>query len=129
MAMDGCESASVGPIIDGAPTGEVRYVDAKGTNFHVQNVALLTMKRGTPQLLWAHRSLEVSAFPRHLEPIQESVVYHWQYSANGQIISVDGAKTLGAVDNLWTGAARGRRIRLEPEKYCYRQTWSRFLPC
>jgi len=130
MAMEiGCESARHGPVIDGAPTWEVRYVDAKGTNFHVQNVALLTMKRGAPQLLWAHRTLDVSAFPKHLEPVQQSIVYRWRYSTNGQMIFVDGAKTLGTVDSLWTGAARGRHVRLEPERYCYTQAWGQFLPC
>ena len=124
----GCDSATPGPNVDGIPTWEVRYADTRGPNFREQNVVLLAMKDGGPRLLWAHKSIDASALPKHLQPLQESIVFHWNYSRDGKSIFATGVKTIGVVDDLRAGAAHGKRIELESERYFYDRQWGQFLP-
>jgi hypothetical protein len=122
-----CESVSNGPIVNGRRTLEVLFADATGPNFRVQSVALVTLGDGQFREIWSHKTLDLTSKP--LAPMDDAIVYHWRYLAEGREIAVTGSETVGSIDSMWKGTAHGRVSGLAPERYCYLSGQGQFERC
>jgi hypothetical protein len=121
------ESARVGPSLGGNPTVEVLYADAWGTNIREQSVALIQTLGGEAQVLWTHKTLDLSSTP--LVERDEATVYRWTYAQSGERIIVIGTRTVGQIADMWNGIARGRSRRLVAEQYCFATGSHSFTRC